>query len=107
MGKPVGKATACLREAASAKAGANLLIEKHGRFYPRWSSLWVRSALSHKISNRPPSEALKSGLPMPARRSGVSARRHGRFCNWRVNGGFIPPIQEEIGVYISGVSASR
>ncbi len=34
MGKPVGKASACLRVAASAKAGANLLIEKHGRSYP-------------------------------------------------------------------------
>src|SRR5512137_2532398 len=29
--------------------------------------------------------ALKSGLPMPARRSGVSARRHVRYCNGRVN----------------------
>jgi hypothetical protein len=34
MGKPVGKASACLREAASAKARANLLIEKYGRSYP-------------------------------------------------------------------------
>ncbi len=31
MGKPVGKASVCLLVAASAKAGANLLIEKHGR----------------------------------------------------------------------------
>jgi hypothetical protein len=29
MGKPVGKAWACLREAASAKAGANLYTDEH------------------------------------------------------------------------------
>jgi hypothetical protein len=34
MGKPAGKASACLRVAASAKAGATLLIEKHGRSCP-------------------------------------------------------------------------
>jgi len=34
MGKPVGKASACLREAASAKAGPNLLIEKHRQSCP-------------------------------------------------------------------------
>jgi hypothetical protein len=34
MGKPVGKASACLREAASAKAGPNFLIEKHGQPCP-------------------------------------------------------------------------
>jgi hypothetical protein len=34
MGKPVGKASACLRAAASAMSAPNLLIEKHGRFCP-------------------------------------------------------------------------
>ena len=31
MGKPVGKASACLGVAATAKAGPNLLVKKHGR----------------------------------------------------------------------------
>jgi hypothetical protein len=34
MGRPLGKASTCLREAASAKAGANLLINDHGGFMP-------------------------------------------------------------------------
>jgi len=34
MGRPLGKASACLREAASAKAGANLLFNRHGGFRP-------------------------------------------------------------------------
>jgi len=61
MGNLVGKASACLREAASAKAGANRLIEKHGRSCPLLEFTFrVRSTLSHKISNRPPSGALPS-----------------------------------------------
>jgi len=32
MGKPFGKASTCLREAASAKAGANLFPCQHFRF---------------------------------------------------------------------------
>jgi hypothetical protein len=36
------------------------------------------------MSIQSPSEALKSGLPMPARRCGVSARRHVRLCNYQV-----------------------
>ena len=32
MGKPVGKAPACLGVAARAKAGPSLLVKKHGRF---------------------------------------------------------------------------
>jgi len=31
MGEPVRKASACLREAASAKAGANLSANEHSR----------------------------------------------------------------------------
>jgi hypothetical protein len=64
MGKPAGKASACLREVTSAKTGANLLIEKREHFRTNWSSLWVRASLSHKISNRPPPGALRSGLSM-------------------------------------------
>jgi hypothetical protein len=33
MGKPVGKAPACLGVAATARAGPILLIKKHGRFF--------------------------------------------------------------------------
>ncbi len=55
---------------------------------PCWSSLWVMSSLSPKMSIRPPSEALKSGLPMavfatdglkvPLNRSGQLFLGHGR-----------------------------
>jgi len=63
---PVGKTSACLREAASAKAGANLLIKNHGRSCPSlWISHRVRYSLSPKILDRPWSDALESGLPIP------------------------------------------
>ena len=34
MGEPFGKASACLREAASAKAGANLFTNEHSHSRP-------------------------------------------------------------------------
>jgi len=51
MGKPFGKASACLREAASAKAGANLLSNLHSRPPSYWSSLDVLSSDTLKIQN--------------------------------------------------------
>jgi len=35
MGEPFGKASTCLREAASAKAGANLWTNQHTHSFPK------------------------------------------------------------------------
>jgi hypothetical protein len=51
MGKPLGKASACLREAASAKAGANLLLNKHEGFRPLLEYSLVLSSVTLTISN--------------------------------------------------------
>jgi hypothetical protein len=64
-----------------------------------WTSLLVTSSLSPKTSKSPPSQALESGLPMPARRSGVSARRHGRFCNCKGNMKFLDSVQSKCTLY--------
>jgi hypothetical protein len=75
MGELVGKASACLREAPPSRAlcGGQALRRRQGRTFsarstyisdPRWSSLSVASSDCLKMSTRPPSEALKSGLPM-------------------------------------------
>jgi len=63
--------------------------------FPCWNSLGVMSSDTLKFSKQPPSEALKGGLPVPARRSaclrrsgfaqaGVSARRRVRFATVRL-----------------------
>ena len=59
--------------------------------FPCWNSLAVMSSDTLKFSKQPPSEPLKDGLSVPARRSaylrrsgfaqaGVSARRRVRFA---------------------------
>ncbi len=72
MGKPFGKASACLREAASAKAGANLLGKEH--LHPKSLPEFTlsKTMLSRKMLDRPPSEALKNRLLMSAH--GVSTQ---------------------------------
>ena len=75
MGELFGKASACLREAPPPKTlcGGQALRRRQGRTFstrstyipePRWSSLSVASSDCLNMSTRPPSEALKSGLPM-------------------------------------------
>jgi hypothetical protein len=55
MGEPFGKASGRIFGARSTYVPD-----------PCWNSLWVISSNSLKISIRPPSEALKGGLPMAA-----------------------------------------
>jgi len=83
MGKPFGKAS----RRTFGRIGT--LVP-----FPCWNSLGVMSSDTLKFSKQPPSEALKGGLPVPARRSaclrrsgfaqaGVSARRRVRFATVR------------------------
>jgi len=84
MGKPFGEAS----RRAFGRIGT--LVP-----FPCWNSLGVMSSDTPKFSKQPPSEALKGGLPVPARRSaclrrsgfaqaGVSARRRVRFATVRL-----------------------
>jgi hypothetical protein len=72
MGELVGKASGRTFSARSTYIPA-----------PCWSSLSVASSDSDKMSTRPPSEALKSGLPMPVFATtgllGLAARGVHRF----------------------------
>jgi len=62
MGEPFGKASACLRVAASAKAGANLCSKRQRPFAEQAGvPLWADSPLSLNMSIGPASEALKGG----------------------------------------------
>jgi hypothetical protein len=66
MGKPFGKASTCLRVAASAKAGANLYTKRHA---PSLNKLeFIRSEIlrSHKQSQnaRLPKSRPRRDLPM-------------------------------------------
>jgi hypothetical protein len=67
MGEPVGKGSGRTFSARSTYVPA-----------PCWSSLWVMSSPSPKMSIRPPSEALKSGLPMAVFATGGFS--YIRFC---------------------------
>jgi hypothetical protein len=50
MGEPFGKGSACLREAASAKAGANLQADGHSPIEPLLEFTLVKSSDSLKTS---------------------------------------------------------
>jgi hypothetical protein len=60
-----GKASACLREAASAKAGANLSMSDFGLRILEISQFAICNQQFVIHFQRPPFEALESGLPMP------------------------------------------
>ncbi len=80
MGKPLGKTPACLREAASAKAGANLLFSEHKGLRPL-----LESALGAILY-------YPYHFKITAVRSLGGRFTHARLRNWRLNASSFPSM---------------